>query len=102
LTLSLALRMPGTKPHTAPAAIPARAMAVSIKTAGVSGGSKGVKTTALAAKAPMKSCPSAPIFHSFIRKATVQASPVRMMGVALTSVSENTPVLPKEALAMWA
>ena len=32
------------------------------------------------------------MFHSRIRKATAQARPVRMSGVALTSVSEKTPI----------
>ncbi len=66
------------------------------------GDSTGASTIALAPKAPMMNWPSAPMFHSFMRKAIEQASAVSMIGVALTMVSESTPILPKEARAMWA
>jgi hypothetical protein len=54
----------------------------------------------LAPSAPIKNCPSAPMFHRRIRKATEQARPTRMSGVALTRVSEMTPALPNEARAI--
>ena len=50
----------------------------------------------------MRSWPSAPMFQSRMRKASAQARPVRISGVALTSVSEKTPRLPNDASTMWA
>src|SRR5690349_1355364 len=88
------------KPQAAPAAMPARIMA-GIKIQGdVSGASNGHKITALAPQAPIMNCPSAPMFHNFMPNATEQASEVRMIGVALTIVSDNTPMSPKEADAI--
>ncbi len=68
---------------------------------GVPAGTSGTRTTALAAQAPSSSWPSAPMFHSRIRNASAQASPVRISGVDLTSVSEMTPTLPSDAPRMW-
>ncbi len=61
----------------------------------LSAGSSGTSTTAEAPQAPMNSCPSAPMFHRRIRNASAQASPVKMSGVALTSVSDSTPTSAK-------
>ena len=63
----------------------------------VSAGNTGASTTALAPNAPMMNCPSAPIFHNFMRNAIEQASAVRMIGVAFTIVSDNTPTSPNDA-----
>ena len=41
------------------------------------------------------------MFQSRIRKASAQARPVRISGVALTSVSDRTPMLPNDAFRMW-
>ena len=68
---------------------------------GVPAGTSGTSTTALAAHAPSSSWPSAPMFHSRIRNARAHARPVRISGVALTSVSEITPTLPSDAPRMW-
>ena len=69
--------------------------------AGVPAGRIGNRTTALAPQAPRRNWPSAPMFHSRIRKASEQARPVRMSGVALTSVSDQAPTLPNATSAMW-
>ena len=69
--------------------------------AGVPAGSTGASTIALAPHAPSRNWPSAPMFQSRIRKASEQARPVRMSGVALTSVSLMTPTLPNAATTMW-
>src|SRR5690242_5874073 len=88
------------KPQAAPAAIPAKII-MGIKIQGdVSGASTGHKMIALAPQAPIMNCPSAPMFHNFMRNATEQASDVRIIGVALTIVSDNTPMSPKEAEAI--
>ena len=68
---------------------------------GVPAGRIGSSTTALAPHAPSRNWPSAPMFHSRIRNASEQARPVRMSGVAFTSVSDRTPTLPNAASAMW-
>ena len=59
--------------------------------AGVPAGRIGTRTTALAPQAPSRNWPSAPMFQRRIRKASAQARPVRISGVALTSVSQMTP-----------
>jgi hypothetical protein len=41
------------------------------------------------------------MFQSRIRNASAQASPVRISGVALTSVSDRAPMLPNEVDRMW-
>src|SRR6266487_2629555 len=88
------------KPHAAPAAIPAKIIAGIKIQAEFWAGSRGHNTTALAPHAPMMNCPSAPMFHNFMRNATEQASAVNRMGVALTIVSDNTPMSPKDAAAI--
>ena len=45
----------------------------------------------------MMNWPSAPIFHKRMRKAIEHARLVNRIGVALTIVSESTPILPNEA-----
>jgi hypothetical protein len=100
--LKRAFKKPGMKPHAAPASTPASIIAGMNTHGEVSGGRIGINTTALAPNAPMKNCPSAPMFHSFIRNATEQARPTRISGVALTMVSEKTPRLPNDAEAMCA
>ena len=87
-------------PHSAPQAKPTSSMAGMTTIPGVPAGRSGTRTTALPPQAPSRSWPSAPMFQSPIRKARAQASPVSMSGVALTSVSEMTPTLPKAALKM--
>src|SRR5919108_2923976 len=89
-------------PQAAPAAMPASAMTGMKSQRGESAGRTGASTMALAPQAPMMNCPSAPMFHSFMRNAIEQASAVRMIGVAFTIVSDKTPMSPKEASAMWA
>src|SRR5690349_348222 len=101
-TLNFALRYPGMNPQIAPAAMPMAAMTGMNSQRDDSAGSIGASTTALAPKAPMMNCPSAPMFHNFIRKAIEQASAARMIGVAFTMVSESTPVSPKDASAICA
>src|SRR5215510_8643434 len=88
------------KPHAAPAAIPAKIITGIKIQPGVSGASTGHNTIALAPHAPIMNCPSAPMFHNFMRKAIEQASDVRMIGVALTIVSDSTPMSPKDAEAI--
>src|SRR5450756_3217686 len=68
---------------------------------GVPGGTIGMSTTADAPQAPIRNWPSAPMFHRRIRKARAQARPVRISGVAMTSVSDRTPRLPKDERRMW-
>ena len=68
----------------------------------VPSGSQPTSTMALAPQAPIMSWPSAPMFHRRMRKATEHARPVKIRGVALTSVSESTPTLPSEERTMWA
>ena len=70
--------------------------------AGVPGGTIGTRTTAEAPQAPIRNWPSAPMFQRRIRKARAQARPVRISGVALTSVSDRTPRLPNDDRRMWA
>ena len=96
------MRTPGIRPHSAPQANPASIIAGRRMKPGVPAGTRGTRTTALAPHAPSRSCPSAPMFQRRIRKASAQASPVRMSGVAFTRVSERTPTLPKAALKMCA
>ena len=100
LTPSLARSTPGMNPHTPPAAAPASIMAGITTIAGVPGGRIGSRTTALAPHAPSRNWPSAPMFHSRIRNANAQANPVRISGVAFTSVSDNTPMSPNAASMM--
>ena len=68
--------------------------------AGASGGRTGARTIAAAPQAPISSWPSAPMFQSRIRKASAQASPARMSGVAVTSVSDMTPTSPNAPSAI--
>src|SRR5688572_16836708 len=82
--------------------MPAITIAVINNQRGDSAGTSGARTTALAPQAPMMNCPSAPMFHNFMRNAIEQASAVRMIGVALTIVSDSTPISPNEARAMCA
>ena len=89
------------RPHSAPPRKPATSIAGSTTNAGVPAGRSGTSTTALAAQAPSRSCPSAPMFHSRIRNASAHARPVRISGVALTSVSEMAPALPSEVPTIW-
>ena len=88
------------KPHSPPAMAPASIIAGMTMIAGVPAGRIGARTIALAPQAPSRNCPSAPMFHSRIRNASEQARPVRISGVALTSVSEMTPTLPNAAPRM--
>jgi hypothetical protein len=69
---------------------------------GVVAGRIGIKTTALAANAPIKNCPSAPMFQMRMRNASEQARPTSINGMALTIVSENTPQLPNADFPMLA
>ena len=89
------------KPHRPPAAAPASIITGMTTIAGVPAGSTGARTIALAPQAPSRNWPSAPMFQRRIRKASEQARPVRISGVALTSVSLMTPTLPNAALTMW-
>ena len=100
LTAKRALSRPGMKPHAAPARKPESIISGIVTNAGVPAGTSGRNTTALAPHAPIRNWPSAPMFHSRIRKASAQARPVRISGVALTSVSEMTPDSPKAASNM--
>ncbi len=93
--------MPGTKAQAPPARAPATIIAGIRTIAGVPAGRMGMSTTAPAPHAPRRNCPSAPMFQSRIRKARAHASPVRIKGVALTSVSEMTPISPNAASKMW-
>ncbi len=77
-------------PQISPARMPARAMAPSMMGAGVAFGSRKTATP-VAAQAPMNICPSAPMFHNRMRKATMQARPVSRMGEVFTSVSDSGP-----------
>ena len=88
------------KPHSAPQMKPATAITASMIRRGVLAGRMGSSTTALAPHAPRKNCPSAPMFQSFMRKASAQARPTRISGVAFTMVSLNTPRLPNAASTM--
>jgi hypothetical protein len=75
----------GTAIHS----IPPRAPAASITSTLAAVGRRSPTRSAApeASTAPRYSCPSAPMFHSLTRKLTSAASPVRISGVALTSVS---------------
>ena len=73
-----------------PARIPASAIAPNMTVRSVVFGR--MKTaTPVAAHAPMNICPSAPIFHNFMRNAMIQARAVSRMGEVLTNVSESGP-----------
>ena len=54
--------------------------------------------TTVTATAPAYSCPSAPIFQNFARKAIPAASPVRIYGVARAPVSAIEFLDPKAPL----
>ena len=54
----------------------------------------------LDATAPRISWPSAPMFQIFMRNATTAARPVRMSGVARTSVPVSASLPPKPFLAI--
>src|SRR5688572_23041203 len=101
LTPRRALRMPGMKAQAAPATAPAIIIAGITTMAGGPAGRIGASTMALAPQAPSRNCPSAPILQSRILKARAHASPVRIRGVALTSVSDRTPMSPNAASKMW-
>ena len=102
LTPSRALRMPGIRPHSAAGEQPGQHHHRDQRRSPASRpGASGNRTTALAPQAPSRNWPSAPMFQSRIRNASAQARPVRISGVALTSVSEMTPMLPNAALRMW-
>ncbi|MBV6452353.1 MAG: hypothetical protein MHPDNHAH_03110 [Anaerolineales bacterium] len=101
-TLNFALRKPGMKPHAAPMTSPAIVITGMNNQRDDSAGTMGANTTALAPHAPMMNCPSAPMFHNFMRNAIEHASAVNRIGVALTIVSESTPRFPNEARAMYA
>ncbi len=58
--------------------------------------------TPAAAIAPTISCPSPPMFQTSILKAIAAATPVRMSGVAETSVSANPRPDPKAASVIFA
>ena len=88
------------KPQSAPQMKPATAITASMISPGCSAGRMGSSTTALAPQAPMKNCPSAPMFQSFMRNASAHARPTRISGVAFTSVSLKTPTLPNAAFTM--
>src|SRR5262245_52674971 len=90
------------KPHNAPQTMPAITIVVTNNQRGESAGTSGASTTALAPHAPMMNCPSAPMFHNFMRNAIEHANAVRMIGVAFTIVSDNTPISPNEARAICA
>ncbi len=90
------------KPHSAPAAMPARIISGMATQRDVWAEISGSSTTALAPHAPMKNCPSAPMFHSRMRNASVHARPTRISGVAFTSVSEKTSIPPNDERAIWA
>src|SRR5512145_2101835 len=90
------------EPQTAPITSPASTITGRNNQRDESAGTIGASTTALAPQAPMMNCPSAPMFHSFMRNAIEQASAVRRIGVAFTIVSDNTPISPNEARAMCA
>ncbi len=76
------------KPHSAPPSMPASIIA-GIMSQGevVRRQQRGQAPPRWRPSAPRKNCPSAPMFHSFMRKASAQARPTRISGVALTSVS---------------
>ena len=101
LTPNRERRKPGMRPHAAPPRNPATSITARMMTPGVPTGTSGTRTTALAAHAPRRSCPSAPMFQSRMRKASAQARPVRISGVDLTSVSEIAPMLPSDESTMW-
>jgi len=54
------------------------------------------KATKVAPIAPSAIWPSAPIFHTFMRSATVTARPVSNSGVARTSVCSKPSVVPND------
>ena len=78
-------------PQTPPAMAPATIIA-GITTIGVPAGRIGARTIALAPQAPSRNWPSAPMFQRRIRKASAHARPVRMSGVAATSVRQDAHV----------
>src|SRR5210317_2137251 len=59
-------------------------------------------TTQVAAIPPKVSCPSAPIFQNFRRKAIKTPKPVSIKGIALTRVSVKFGQVPKAPLNMAA
>ena len=87
LTWRPIFRAAGISAHRPPATMPARAMRGS-RSHALSTGS-GAMATAVAAQAPMWSCPSAPMFQKSILRATITPRPQRMRGVLFTSTSEN-------------
>src|SRR5829696_3021778 len=97
LTLNFAFRYPGIYPQIEPITMPANAITGMNNQRDVSAGNTGASTIALAPQAPIMNCPSAPMFHNFMRNAIEQANAVRMIGVAFTMVSDKTPKSPNDA-----
>src|SRR3954469_3904267 len=71
--------------HASPASPPPNSTSVSSATAGTD---LNDNANAVAAAAPTTNCPSAPMLNTPARKATATASPVRISGVARTSVPD--------------
>src|SRR5581483_5568260 len=87
---------PQMPPHTAPPAAPTAIISV---IASGRGHPPRYGPTAPAAIAPMTSWPSAPMFHSAAENETEIASPVKISGVARTTVSVSAYQLPKAPCA---
>ncbi len=84
-TWNFTLSRAGIIPHTAPARNPAKNMA------GRSQGSGRPenRATPVAATAPARICPSAPMFQNWARKATTSPTPHRMSGIARRTTSAH-------------
>ena len=82
------------KPHTAPVSTPAIVAPMSGTGAGRS---RRTSRAAVAPKAPRMNWPSTPMLNTLVRNATATARPVKISGVAATSVS----VIGLMAAAIW-
>ena len=82
-TLSFTLSSAGSSAQSAPKI----AAATIISGTRLKAGRNSRSPMKQAAMAPAMSCPSAPMFQNFARKATSTARPVKSSGAAFTSVS---------------
>ena len=93
MTIHFPFRKPGMAPHNPPAIPDATNMPNSIPN-WLS--RRTYLTKAVAASAPMISCPSAPMFQMAALNARTQARPVSVIGIAFTIVSAKPYQLPSE------
>jgi len=94
-TLYFVFSRAGTVAQSPPARKPAAQTRMSTATLGRAG---ALMPTQVAAMAPARSCPSAPMFQNLARKAKATASPVNVRGAAFTQVSRKLYRVPRAPL----